>query len=43
MAEILKIYFPKHVELHNFVPSTNTKEKQSNWSTLNSQVIRKDP
>jgi hypothetical protein len=41
VAEILKFYFPKVVELHNFVPANNLKQKVDNWLTLNAKVLRK--
>lgn len=40
-AEILKFYFPKFVELHNYPSASSTKQKLSNWSTLNMKVFKK--
>lgn len=36
MAEIVSHYFPKLVELHNYIASTSAQTKLANWSTLNS-------
>lgn len=38
MAEIVGHYFPKLVELHNYVASTSAATKLSNWQTLNSTL-----
>ncbi|XP_078006792.1 sperm flagellar protein 1-like isoform X2 [Phascolarctos cinereus] len=35
IAEIVKHFQPKLVEMHNYVPTSNTEQKLSNWSTLN--------
>jgi hypothetical protein len=40
-AEILKHYFPKFVDLHNFIPTLNAKQKQINWHTINNKILRK--
>jgi hypothetical protein len=40
-AEILKTYFPKFVELHNFIPTLKKTQKEINWSTVNSKVLKK--
>ena len=40
-AEILKHYFPKFVDLHNFIPTLNAKQKQINWLTINNKILRK--
>ena len=40
-AEILKHYFPKLVELHNYPSTFNTKQKLSNWNTLSIKVLKK--
>lgn len=37
-AEVVKHFFPKLVELHNYTPAHSTQQKLSNWSTLNRQV-----
>lgn len=36
MAEIVSHYFPKLVELHNYIASTSAATKLANWNTLNS-------
>lgn len=41
VAEILKHYFPKLVEIHNFTPSFASKQKIANWNTINARVLRK--
>lgn len=40
-AEILKHYYPKLVELHNYPSTFNTKQKLSNWNTLCIKVLKK--
>ncbi|RLU25926.1 hypothetical protein DMN91_002089 [Ooceraea biroi] len=39
MAEILKWYYPSHVELHNYVSASSLHAKKENWSTLNWKVF----
>ncbi|KAM9617537.1 sperm flagellar protein 1-like [Trichechus inunguis] len=41
MAEIVKHFHPQLVDLHNYVPTCNTDQKLSNWSTLNRKVLHK--
>ncbi|XP_029171432.1 sperm flagellar protein 1-like isoform X2 [Nylanderia fulva] len=41
MAEILKVYYPRYVELHNYVPASNLNTKKENWNTLNRKVLAK--
>lgn len=36
-AEVVKHFFPKLVEMHNYVPANSTQQKLSNWSVLNRQ------
>ncbi|KAJ0005131.1 hypothetical protein NQD34_011345, partial [Periophthalmus magnuspinnatus] len=36
-AEVVKYYFPKLVDLHNYVPASGTPQKLSNWVLLNRQ------
>ncbi|CAB1424837.1 unnamed protein product [Pleuronectes platessa] len=36
-AEIVKYFFPKLVDLHNYIPANSTPQKLSNWSLLNRQ------
>lgn len=38
VAEIMKCYWPKLIELHNYVPSSSLSNKISNWETLNRKV-----
>lgn len=38
---ILKIYFPKFVDNHNYIPTLNKKQKIINWETVSSKVLRK--
>ncbi|KAJ8250769.1 hypothetical protein COCON_G00226910 [Conger conger] len=40
-AEVVKFYFPKLVELHNYTPANSTNQKLSNWGTLNRKVFAK--
>ncbi|XP_075787207.1 sperm flagellar protein 1 isoform X2 [Pelodiscus sinensis] len=40
-AEVVKFYFPKMVEMHNYVPANSTQQKLSNWSHLNRKVLSK--
>ena len=40
-AEIIKNYFPKLVDLHNYPSCSSTKQKLSNWKTLNNKVLKK--
>ncbi|MBN3294932.1 SPEF1 protein, partial [Amia calva] len=37
-AEVVKCFFPRLVELHNYIPANSTQQKLSNWGTLNRQV-----
>ncbi|XP_068183906.1 sperm flagellar protein 1 [Antennarius striatus] len=40
-AEVVKHFFPKLVELHNYIPANSTQQKLSNWSVLNRKVFSK--
>ena len=40
-AEILKYYYPKIVDLHNYPSGSSTKQKLSNWNTLSLKVFKK--
>ncbi|XP_068130180.1 sperm flagellar protein 1 [Hyperolius riggenbachi] len=40
-AEVVKFYFPKLVEMHNYVPANSAQQKISNWTTLNKKVLSK--
>ncbi|MBN3274826.1 SPEF1 protein, partial [Polyodon spathula] len=39
-AEVVKYFFPKLVDLHNYIPANSTQQKLSNWGTLNRQVMK---
>ena len=41
LAEIVSHYFPKLVELHNYIASTSAATKLANWNTLNKKVLKK--
>ena len=41
IAEIMKHYFPKLVELHNYNPVNSFLQKINNWKTLNLKVFKK--
>ena len=41
LAEIIKQYCPKLVELHNYPSVSSTKLKLVNWNTLNQKVLKK--
>ncbi|XP_028651425.1 sperm flagellar protein 1 [Erpetoichthys calabaricus] len=40
-AEVVKHFYPKLVELHNYIPANSTHQKLSNWATLNRKVFSK--
>uniref|UniRef100_UPI0037E79C65 sperm flagellar protein 1 n=1 Tax=Semicossyphus pulcher TaxID=241346 RepID=UPI0037E79C65 len=40
-AEVVKCFFPKLVDLHNYVPANSTPQKISNWNLLNRKVFSK--
>ncbi|KYN05277.1 PREDICTED: sperm flagellar protein 1-like [Cyphomyrmex costatus] len=40
-AEVLKLYYPRHVELHNYVPANSINTKKENWKMLNRKVLVK--
>ncbi|XP_030603506.1 sperm flagellar protein 1 isoform X1 [Archocentrus centrarchus] len=40
-AEVVKHFFPKLVDLHNYVPASSTQQKLSNWKLLNRKVFSK--
>ncbi|XP_072799980.1 sperm flagellar protein 1 isoform X2 [Vicugna pacos] len=40
-GEVIKFYFPKMVEMHNYVPANSLQQKLSNWSHLNRKVLNK--
>ncbi|XP_026806195.1 sperm flagellar protein 1-like [Rhopalosiphum maidis] len=41
VAEIIKYYWPKLIDLHNYVPASSFTNKISNWDTLNRKVLKK--
>ncbi len=41
LAELLKVHVPHLVELHNYISSSNTKQKRANWLLLNKKVLNK--
>ncbi|XP_023371395.1 sperm flagellar protein 1-like [Otolemur garnettii] len=41
LAEIVKHFHPRLVDLHNYTPTCNTDQKLSNWRVLNRKVLHK--
>lgn len=41
MAELLKVHIPQFVEIHNYITSSNSKQKKANWLLLNNKVLNK--
>ncbi|XP_022918648.1 sperm flagellar protein 1-like [Onthophagus taurus] len=41
LAEIIKIHFPKLVDLHNYSPKNALAQKIINWNILNKRVLAK--
>ena len=41
MAEIMKHYYPKMVDIYNYPEATSTQLKLTNWNTLCLKVFRK--
>ncbi|XP_017764810.1 PREDICTED: sperm flagellar protein 1-like [Eufriesea mexicana] len=41
MAELLKRYYPKLVDIHNYIPGNSIAKKIDNWCTLNRKVLSK--
>jgi len=39
VAELVKHFQPRLVEVHNYPPASNPKAKVSNWNTLNKRVL----
>lgn len=39
MAEVISHYFPKLVEIHNYISSSSANTKLANWNTLNSKIL----
>ncbi|XP_036151329.1 LOW QUALITY PROTEIN: uncharacterized protein LOC105840377 [Monomorium pharaonis] len=40
-AEVLKLYYPRYVELHNYAPANSINTKRENWKMLNRKVLVK--
>ncbi|XP_023145362.2 sperm flagellar protein 1 [Amphiprion ocellaris] len=40
-GEVVKYFFPKLVDLHNYIPANSTQQKLSNWNLLNRKVFSK--
>jgi uncharacterized protein (DUF3084 family) len=41
MAEIVKHFFPKLVQLHNYSSASSQRQKLYNWNTLNQKIFKK--
>ena len=41
LAEVIKYYIPKIVDINNYPSSLNTNQKNNNWVTLNNKVLKK--
>ena len=41
MAELLKRYYPRLVDVHNYIPGSSIAKKVDNWCTLNRKVLSK--
>lgn len=41
IAEVVKHFFPKLVELHNYTAASSITQKVDNWRTLNNRVFRR--
>lgn len=41
MAEVVKYYYPKLVQMHNYSAASSVKKKTYNWNTLNQKVLKK--
>ncbi|KDO16109.1 hypothetical protein SPRG_18353 [Saprolegnia parasitica CBS 223.65] len=40
-AEVIAYYFPRLVQMHNYSAANSVTQKQYNWNTLNTKVLRK--
>lgn len=40
-AEVVSHFFPRLVEIHNYIPANSSKQKVDNWNTLNRKVLSK--
>ena len=41
LAEVIKHYLPKMVDLNNYLPASTTNQKCYNWNTLHTRVLKK--
>jgi len=41
LAEIIKSYLPRLVDLHNYPSCSNSKHKEANWNVLNNKVLKR--
>lgn len=41
MAELLKRYYPKQIDVHNYVAGSSVAKKVDNWCMLNRKVLSK--
>lgn len=41
VAEIIKNFYPKLVELHNYPSTTSLNQKRINWATLNRKIFNR--
>lgn len=41
LAEVVAAYFPQLVEVHNYPPANNVRQKTYNYETLNAKVLKK--
>ena len=41
MAELIKHYFPKMIDIHNYSAANSVQQKLYNWETLNRKVIKR--
>ena len=41
MSEVVKHFFPKAVDLHNYAKTSSQAQKYANWATLNHKVFRR--
>lgn len=40
IAEIVKYYHPKLIQMHNYTPANSSQQKMYNWNTLNSKLFK---
>jgi hypothetical protein len=41
VAELIKHYFPKMIDIHNYSAANSVQQKLYNWETLNRKVIKR--